>query len=298
MVGQVFMDQDFIVGGFYAFQIQPDKNGSHINAGKFGVFEFIQDSHEDTVSGVIVVLDGMSDTLPTLRQVKRYTPLPRPHHQQFNAQEINNEKASISNREPNVFAVFRESIFELQTHFLGSRLIPSFSRRRLAKQNHYYAPLSTAALNLNYEMRWRFDRENFLADRTKTLEREAIRQGKIAQRMRDRLRGLTIDKLLTETHLTAWDTRTDFIPPNFLKAVRAELLTLLKNLHFTDKKQPKAQVRKNLKAFLEWINVQDEQYDYPIETMEREELHELLEEVCHAAKHKSLVDEIENWRDW
>jgi len=137
-----------------------------------------------------------------------------------------------------------------------------------------------------------------MADRIKLHEREVHRQEKMARRMKDRLRGITINQLLDETHLATWDARTDFIHPDFLKVVRAELLTLLENLKFTNKKQPKAQVRKILKTFVEWLNVQDEKYDHPIETMEREELYELLEEVCHAAQHKSLMDEIDNWREW
>mgnify|MGYP001070410366 CR=1 FL=1 len=130
------MDQDFKVGGFYAFQIQRTENSSQINVGKFGVFEFIQHSSTQDHCGVIVVLDGMFDTQPTYHQAKQLTPLPRPHHLQLNASETSSTHPSNIDREPCVFAVFKESISDFQAHFLGKRSIPSFSRRALANQNH------------------------------------------------------------------------------------------------------------------------------------------------------------------
>ncbi len=49
---------------------------------------------------------------------------------------------------------------------------------------------------------------------------------------------------------------------------------------------------------MENLNDFDAQNNNFIETVEREDLVLLLEEILSAAKHPDLVDEIDNWRDW
>ena len=53
-----------------------------------------------------------------------------------------------------------------------------------------------------------------------------------------------------------------------------------------------------LKRTVEWFNAADEAAGNVIETEEREDIMTALEEIAHAARHKALVPEIDEWRDW
>jgi hypothetical protein len=63
-------------------------------------------------------------------------------------------------------------------------------------------------------------------------------------------------------------------------------------------KPKKAQVRAILKCCVEWFNEADERFGGVIETEEREDICAVLEEIAFVARQKSLVNEIDEWREW
>ena len=63
-------------------------------------------------------------------------------------------------------------------------------------------------------------------------------------------------------------------------------------------KPKKTEARKILKRCVEWFNAADTAHGDVIETEEREDIHAVLEEMMHVARHPALAEEIENWRTW
>lgn len=57
-------------------------------------------------------------------------------------------------------------------------------------------------------------------------------------------------------------------------------------------------MRAVLKRCVEWFNEADEEFDGVIETEEREDIFGVLEEIAYVARQKSLVEEIDHWRNW
>lgn len=121
-----------------------------------------------------------------------------------------------------------------------------------------------------------------------------------AQRTREgeRLKGITLGQLASETPFTSWDERADIVPPTYTEAARKRVRTLISALDALGPKPKRADVRRELKACVEWFNDVDGTMGYAIETVEREDIYAALEEICWACKQKPLVHEIENWRDW
>ncbi|WP_141434344.1 hypothetical protein [Bacillus sp. 03113] len=69
----------------------------------------------------------------------------------------------------------------------------------------------------------------------------------------------------------------------------------LKNLGVKPKKKD---IMKYVKDVVNKLNELNDKYDYFIETMEREELAEFIEEAAHLAGLKIEGDITEEWREW
>jgi hypothetical protein len=57
-------------------------------------------------------------------------------------------------------------------------------------------------------------------------------------------------------------------------------------------------VRAILRKCVEWFNEADKIAGGVIETEEREDICAILEEMAFVARQKSLVEEVDSWRDW
>lgn len=157
------------------------------------------------------------------------------------------------------------------------------------------------ALSFHVEMSWRavHDPAGLERDLEEIRREGAEREAEIERRQRERLRGITLEQLLGETLLPEWEERAEYIPADFLEALRVRAREMLLALQSLGPKPRRPLVRAEMKAFVDWVNIANNASDaYPVETMEREELHAFLEEVAWAAKQRPLVDEIEDWRDW
>ncbi len=157
-----------------------------------------------------------------------------------------------------------------------------------------YAPLSHAAKIADGEWRWANDREAFVAEVEG--QQAAIRAG--AERQRTRLKGLTLDKLLSEFPLERWSPSPPFPSPAFTDAARTKLHDACRELKRLGAKPPKGEARAVLKALVLWLNEADRIAGEVIETEEREDLCAALEEIAFATRQPSLAAEIDEWRTW
>lgn len=148
------------------------------------------------------------------------------------------------------------------------------------------------------EWRWANDREAFVAEQQRLNEQLAVKLAAQRERHENRLRGLTWEKLLSETPFERWSSSPPFPPEAFTREARNFIHDTYRALQALGRKPRKPDVRRLLRECVEWFNKADERAGGVIETEEREDICAVLEEMAHVARQKSLMDEIDNWRAW
>jgi hypothetical protein len=148
------------------------------------------------------------------------------------------------------------------------------------------------------EWRWANDREALIAEDERVKSQQAAKRAAQEERHRTRLRGLTWEQLLSETPFERWAPSPPFPSWAFTRDARAVVHDACRSLRALGSKPRKSDVRRLLRACVEWFNKSDEQAGGVIETEEREDICAVLEEMAYVARQNSLVDEIDNWRTW
>lgn len=278
------------VGQIYAFRTQPFCAFSPQETGRYAAIKVLG------VSDLLVVvanLDGIWPTHPLLAQAAR-------------AGILSQHRFAHTGRVA-VFGAYRKTwdIADAFTapRYLGMGALTGEERARAASILRGGPGTSMAWLTFaNHapegEWRWTHDREALLKEAA-LQDAEATRERAAKEaRYNDRLKGLTLEKLLSETPFENWSPSPPYPPEDFTKAARAALHTACRDIQALGDKPRKAAVRQILKRTVEWFNAADEAAGNVIETEEREDIMAALEEIAHAAKHKALVPEIDEWRDW
>ncbi len=148
------------------------------------------------------------------------------------------------------------------------------------------------------QWRWDNDREALIAEEKERKRREEEKRRLAEERYQKRLKGLTWATLESERPFKAWSPSPPFPPREFTEKLTIWTYDLYRQLQALGPKPKKAEVRKVMKDFVAGVNVLDEEMNHPIETEERERLCEVIEEALHVARHRSLMDEVDEWRDW
>lgn len=181
---------------------------------------------------------------------------------------------------------------------------PSEEELQLASKFFNHLPGSVLATidAANYaaegEWRWANDREALDAEQQRVDEQRAAKRAAQEERYKNRLRGLTWGQLLRETPFERWSPSPPFPPEEFTRAARDVIHATCRAISTLGVKPRKPYVRRLLRECVEWFNMADEKAGGVIETEEREDICAVLEEIAYVARQKSLVDEIENWREW
>ncbi|PJG55472.1 hypothetical protein CVM73_10525 [Bradyrhizobium forestalis] len=161
-----------------------------------------------------------------------------------------------------------------------------------------YSTLRFANHAAEGEWRWEHDRDALLVESEKSKAKAAAERAAKEERYRARLKNLTWEKLLAETPFERWAPSPPFPPVEFTKAARETVHSACRELRELGPRPPKAKVRSILRRCVEWFNEADKAAGEVIETEEREDIYAVLEEMAFVAKQKSLVDEIDTWREW
>lgn len=279
-------------GHLVAFQIGEVDGFSAPNADKWGVLKILRhdpDSNAKTIS----VLDGIADECPTAWSVRFRQVL---CERRF--------KTAPGLDRTLIFQTLFDCKLDLKSaRIIGrERVLRPHEKRKLEyeRKNGFVgmmAAIHHAALSLDHEDRAKWDADRFWAEIKQSTARREAEWRRQEERQKTRLRGITLDRLLSETQFADWDNRTQIVPPAYTDAVRAQCRALMTDLAALGAKPRRGDARKRLKAFVAWLNSYDAE-GYAIETEEREDLMEFLEEICWAIKQKPLLDEIDNWREW
>lgn len=148
------------------------------------------------------------------------------------------------------------------------------------------------------EWRWRNDRTAYEEEVARVQRMSDARRAAEREQYDKRLNTLTLEKLLEEPSFSRWNAHPPFPPPDFVAAAKAQVRSTILELQALGSTPGKAQVRAVLKACVEWFNAKDAEFGQVIETEEREDICRVLEELVAAAGQRSLIDEIDEWRNW
>lgn len=161
-----------------------------------------------------------------------------------------------------------------------------------------YSTLNAANHAAEGEWRWEHDREALLVESEKVEAKAAADRAAKEERYRTRLKHLTWEKLLSETPFDRWSPSPPFPSHEFTEAARETIRQACRDLRELGPKPPRAKARAILKSCVEWFNKADEAAGGVIETEEREDILAVLEEMAHVVKQKSLIEEIDEWKEW
>lgn len=276
-------------GSLFSFRTSPFSEYSPRDTGRYAAFKILG-SNANLV--IVAVLEGIWPTPPTFSEA---SPSPIIREQRF-----------TSAGRLAVFGVNAQwwDTEELkEVAFLGT--VPlSTDERKVAKQieNHEpgssYSTLNYANYHAEGEWRWTHDRDALLAEVEKARAKNEAARVAQEERYQNRLRHLTWDQLLSETPFSGWSPSPPYPPDEFIAAARDTIHNACRDLKALGPKPKKAEVRAVLKRCVAWFNEADARFGGAIETEEREDICAVLEEMAFVARQRSLVDEIDAWREW
>lgn len=273
--------KNYEVGGIYGFRTSPFTEFSPAETNRFAALRVLEINQR----GVIyVVLDCAFDQMPTMEQVRELKPL---RCKRFAS---NGRIATHSSPED-----WDNDLLEFE---LIATLPLSADDRELTARNNSYGTWSTASKDAEGEWRWEHDREAVVSEVQRAAKKRDAKLAAERQRYGTRLKGLTWEKLLTEIVFERWNKHPPFPPPEFVSSARARIRMAIAELQALGARPKKPAVRAILKECVLWFNEQDNAFGGVIETEEREDIYLVLEELMFVARHRSLTDEIDAWRQW
>jgi hypothetical protein len=161
-----------------------------------------------------------------------------------------------------------------------------------------YGLWSGASHDAEGEWRWQNDRTSYQDEVERDRQIRDARSAAQRERYEKRLKTLTWEKLLEEQPFSRWNIHPPFPPAEFVDAARDRIRLAIHDLQALGSKPKKRQVRAILKACVEWFNEKGAEFGNVIETEEREDICSALEDLASVACHRSLIREIDEWRDW
>lgn len=277
-------------GHLYSFRTRPYTPFSASETGRYAALKVL----------------GVTDKLVVIAALEPVWPSHPPLKEAAGARVLSQYRFAHKGRDA-IFGVLKET-WDIAEALDDCRLLGSVSvsARDLRVVDDYergvpgcsYVHLAFANFASEGEWRWTNDREALVRECELRDAEAARKRAEQEARYRERLKGLTLEKLLSETPFANWSPSPPYPPQEFSQAARAAIHAACREIQALGEKPRRPAVRKILKSTVEWFNQADEAAGHVIETEEREDIVAVLEEIAHAAKQKALVGEIDDWRDW
>lgn len=275
-------------GTVFGFRTAPMFEDSPPDTGRYGALVVLAHDADIVALGV---LEGVWTLMPTLDEV-RDRPLLRCNRFFF--------KNSLA-----VFACNVDDMPALAEFAAIGLVLLTVEQTRLAEKymgedrtGRTYGFVDGASSDVEGEWRWAHDREALEHEYELREQRRERERAAAEERYETRLKGLTWERLLSESPFARWDPSPPFPPAEFRDAAAARVHEACRELQALGAKPRKAAARKALKELMLWLNDADDRAGGVIETEEREDIHLVLEEIAHVARHPSLMEEVGLWRDW
>lgn len=284
---------DLQIGSLIAFQIDQIEGFTAPNKGKWGVIKILHLGKINDNSFSFSVKEGLWDSCPKAWKVR------------FKPTLIEKRFEKKAKLKPSIFTtpfdckINLKSVTIIGREFFNNK----FEREALQKINESgsswrVANLSSAEIALDHENRAKTDavlwKKEIQASHDRRMAKHLDRQ----KREKERLKGISLNILADEIQFPSWDNRTQIVPKQFTSEVRKKASELIITMQSLGDRPKRADIRKNLKVFIIWLNSIDGKYKYQIETEEREDLMGFVEEICWATKQKPLIEESDSWRKW
>lgn len=277
------------VGYVYSLLTSPFSEFAASETGRYAAFKIIGANVDKLV---VAVYDGIWPSPPSLAEFRK-------------AKVLREHRFAHTGREA-IFGTLLQ--WWSVDDFKELRLIgvdqPSRHELMEAEKNFAHAVGSRTASTrfINYaaegEWRWANDRTAFEDEMRQKKEKEDAVRKAAEERYKNRLSKLTWQQLLSEPVFERWSPSPPFPPEKFAAAAREKIRSTCHELQELGPKPRKADVRRILKDCVLWFNRVDDEAGGVIETEEREDICAILEEMAFVAKQKSLVEEVDMWRDW
>lgn len=230
-----------------------------------------------------VSLDGIFDTMPTLAEASALKPM--------------------KDRRRSVLQVSLHTVDpRLELYWLGNTPLREEETSWYASLEMHekpYGPWSFVGSTAETEWRSRNDREALDADTARvTAERH---EADVADAVSYRAwrKRLTWNALLTEEHFARWNRSPPFPPAAFTTAARETINRTIRAIALPGRRLPSEDVvRAALRECVQWFNVENARAGDVIETEERDDILQVLANICYVARQRALNEEIDQWRTW
>ena len=269
-------------GNIFAFMTSPLTEYSAKKTGRYAALKILGKMDEECVC--FAVFDGIFDHHPSLEELS-------------GCSVLRSVRFSYEG-EPAVSSTHLEEVNDLEDFRYVGHVEVSPAEVELRNQCRSYGSWNHATIDAEGEWRWCNDRdqvENEFA-RSKAARDEDARVEQ--ERYEQRLKTLSWEKLRQEEPFPRWDTHPPFPPPAFVALARKRIHAAALELRELGTSPKKRDVRTVLRSCVEWFNAKDAEFDFVIETEEREDICQALFELATLARHGSLIAEVNEWRDW
>jgi hypothetical protein len=244
--------------------------------GRVGVCRVVRKELKEIPCALVVASDWIGDTPPQLSDPAIRRILLKNHHNWTDQPEI----LWVASPPPNEF----KTIGKID-------VLPK--DRKL--DSGYYGEWDSIPLQILAQWRWDNERETVLAEAAAGNALESIKRKEAIQKRGERLATITLPELLEQELFPSWK---DY-PPKVAKAGCQRIIqSLILALNAGEKPLPRKFVAAEVRKCLEALNQWDARNQNFIETVEREDLCGVLEDIVSATKFPGLIEKIEEWKDW
>jgi hypothetical protein len=158
-----------------------------------------------------------------------------------------------------------------------------------------YAAWNSLSIQVLAQWRWDNEREAVLAEDEIHKTLESAKRIESVKRRAEYLSTISFLKLLAKDSFPTWKN----YPPKAAKEGCQNIIqSFIRALNTAEKPLNRNFVIKELQKCIEELNSFDFQNKNFIETVEREDLSEVLEDILNAAEFPDLIEKVEDWRDW
>jgi hypothetical protein len=244
--------------------------------GQTGICRVLRKTIQDVPRVLVAASDWIGDGPPPLNDPAIFRTLVTTHHKW--------------NNEPVVIWVATPPPKEFK--FIGKIVIDAKEARM---ESNSFAGWEYFAIQVLAQWRWDNEREAVLAEDDKKRASDLAKQAEASRKRAEYLSTVSLSDLLAKDLFPGW---SDYPPPKARKGCKEIIHNFICALAGAKAPLGRDFVSSELERCVKALNHFDTQNKNFIETIEREDLCAVLEEIVSAAKYRELIDKVEDWRDW
>ncbi len=158
-----------------------------------------------------------------------------------------------------------------------------------------FAAWSSLPFHRYTQWRWDHDRAALLAEETLENDAEERKQAQSAAGRKKTLAAVTLSSI--QQRPTLFPRWKKYPSPKARRAIEQTIQSFIAATARI-KKPTRRDVTRELRRCADALNNLDAGHGHPIETVEREDIFELFEEILTAAGHPRLLEKLDEWRAW